>query len=259
MNSKFFSLILDGRGRIRTARNNGDERGLSLRNRRAWYADDPPAAPATPPTPQTPAPEPEKSGADDSGEGDDKKTYDAEYVKKLRSEAAQKRTEARELKERLDKLEAVAKEREDKELTEQQKWEQLAIKREKELNELKADYEGKLQASLKKLIGKEFGLPDELVARLQGASDEELRADAAILAKVLGLDKPKPAPETPAETPTEPESQAARGQTTTTAVPGGQPVGRTDTDRRKDYMTGVRQSPIFQGGGVVNHGKSDLD
>jgi hypothetical protein len=216
-----------------------------------WYADDPPATPATPPTPDKPAPEPEKSGAADSDAGEEPKTYDAEYVKKLRKEAAEKRTEARELKERLEKLEAAAKEREDKELTEQQKWQQLAEKREKELASIKADYEAKLLASLKHQIGTEHKLPATLIARLQGATEEELRADAAQLAKDLGLDKPaEPKPET----------QPARGQTTTTAVPGGQPVGRTVADQRRDYIGGANTSPIFQGGKLIIHGKSgDLE
>lgn len=265
MNSKFFNLILDGRGRIRTARNNGDERGLSLRNRRAWYAEEPPPTPADT-TPEKPAPEPNKSGADDSGEGsslpdwvkDPAKAYEA--IQKLRVESAENRTKAANLQAEKDREAQEQDKAKKKKLAEDGDWQKLAEEARKEVEETKAESERTIQGLMRKLIGKEFNLPEKLVARLQGATEDELRADAADLAKDLGLDKKQAESEKPAETKQpEPEAQAARGQTTTTAVPGGQAVGRTDADRRKDYIDGSNSSPIFQGGKLVINGKGDLD
>ena len=222
---------------------------FTLTKRRAWYADEPPTTETA--SPDKPAPDPKQSGAVDSGEeSGEVKSYPEEYVKKLRKEAADRRTEARELKERLDTLEAAAKAREEKELTEQNDWKQLAEKRGKELEKMKADLETERFDNLRTRIGSEYKLPAKFVARLQGASEDELRADAAELAKDLGLDKPTAPAETPAaqQTATTPETPAARSQSTTTAVPGGQPVTRTDADRKREYYGGANSSPMFSGG-----------
>lgn len=228
---------------------------FTLTKRRTWYADEPPAPETA--SPDKPAPEPNKSGAVDSGEeSGEEKSYPEEYVKKLRKEAADRRTEARDLQARLAQLEADAKTREEKELTEQNDWKQLAEKRGKELEKMKADLEKANFESLRTKIGAEYKLPAKFVARLQGASEDELRTDAAELAKDLGLDKPSTPAENPATPQTPPpESQSARSQQTTTAVPGGQPVTRTDAERRRDYFGGANSSPLFQGGKLTFNSK----
>lgn len=240
---------------LTAARRAGHEAAIDLRKRRTWYADDPPAtpAPATPPPPATSAPELNQSGADDSGEGDgdgEPKKYDAEYVKKLRKEAAEKRTEARELKARLDKLEAESKQREEKELTDKEDWRKLAEKYKADLAQREADLATERLNGIRTRVGVEFKLPAALVARLHGATEDEIRDDASALAKELGLDKTatpeQPAPATP-----------ARSQQTTTAVPGGQPVGETNSDRQKRYFGGPQSSPIFQGAKIVFNGNPD--
>lgn len=197
------------------------------------------------PQPQTPASEPKASDAGDSGlEKQD--AFSREYVQELRAENAQRRKEARELQKRLEELESTRKQVEEKELVENQKWQQLAEKREKELAELKAALETERINNMRVRIGSEFKLPAKLQARLQGNTEDEIRADAKSLAEELGLDKP------PAETPkadakpnTAPELPA-RSQTTAIA-PDGQPLGETDEQRRaRLYKRGATNSPLFQ-------------
>lgn len=197
------------------------------------------------PQPQTPAPEPKASDAGDSGL-EKQEAFSREYVQELRAENAQRRKEARELQKRLEELESTRKQVEEKELVENQKWQQLAEKREKELAELKAALETERINNMRVRIGSEFKLPAKLQARLQGNTEDEIRADAKSLAEELGLDKP------PAETPkadakptTAPELPA-RSQTTAIA-PDGQPLGETDEQRRaRLYKRGATNSPLFQ-------------
>lgn len=96
-------------------------------------------------------------------------------LEQVRREAAQRRTEARELKEKL----AGSKSAED-------------------VEQLISDYNEKLaQADLRaaKLdAGREFGLPKELIERLQGSTPEELLADAEKLAPLISKSPRVPAP-----------------------------------------------------------------
>lgn len=216
---------------------------IDLSQRRLWYADEPSTAQ---PTPQAPAPEPEKaSGAVDSGVEDKPKSFDEGYVKELRAENADWRKKTRDLEKRLKEIEDAQTQKHDAELKEQAKWQELAEKRESELKQLQADLATERLNGIRMRVGSELKLPPALVARLQGATEDEIRADATALAKELGLDKP-------AET-----TQQARSQNTTTAAPGGQPVGRTDATRKGEYFGGANTSPIFQGGGVVINGNQD--
>jgi hypothetical protein len=211
-----------------------------------------PVTPVTPP-PQTTAPEQNKSGAVDSGEGDKPKVFDEAYVKDLRAENAEWRKKTRDLEKRLQDIESTQSQAKEAELKEQQKWQQLAEKYEKEKLDLVRQLETERLTSLKAKVGNDFKLPSALVARLQGATEDELRADAAELAKELGLDKP--APTEPPQQPEPEQTQKARRPSTTTAVPGGQTVGRTDADRRAAREN--RTSPIFDtsnAGGAVTKG-----
>ncbi len=243
---------------------------FSLAKRRTWYADEPPATPAT----ATPAPG-DKSGAVDSSNGDEPPDWVKDPVKaykeirSLREEAEAKRKEARDTLARLEKLEDASK-KADKEkakadeakLAEDKKWEDLAKKYKADLEKAEQDLTTERFDRIKERIGNELKLPAKLVVRLQGATEDELRADATELAKELGLDKSSPAPEqTPATEPAKTEvTQSARGQQTTTAVPGGQPVGRTNDDRKKEFFGGAKSSNIFQGAKVVYHGNpKDLE
>lgn len=235
----------------RTARRLGAETiGLSLRQRRAWYAEEPPATPA----PQTPAPDankPSSSGVSDSdGEEipdwvmkDPKAAYAA--LQKVRREAEDHRKSVRELTKRVNDFEAAKKQQEDAELDSQNLWEEKAQKMQKERDDLAAQLKLERLNSLRSRVGVEFKLPAKLTARLQGETEDEIRADAEALAKDLGLDK---APETPAPQQPPPKTPPTGGRQQTTAVaPGGQPAGETDEQRRaRLYKRGAVNSPVFR-------------
>lgn len=235
----------------RTARRLGTETiGLSLRQRRAWYADEPPATPA----PQTPAPDankPSSSGVSDSdGEEipdwvmkDPKAAYAA--LQKVRREAETHRLSSRELQKKVDEFQAAKKKQEEDELAEQNLWQEAAEKAKKERDEALDQLKQEKLNSLRTRVGTEFKLPAKLTARLQGTTEDEIRADAEALAKDLGLDK---AAETPAPTQPPPKTPPTGGRQQTTAVaPGGQPAGETDEQRRaRLYKRGAINSPVFR-------------
>lgn len=89
------------------------------------------------------------------------------------------------LQKRLEELEVAQKKNEDAKLAEQQKWQELAQKREAELMTERLQ-RLRLQAALSK------GLSSELAPRLQGESEADLLADAEKLAEMLAQQKPSP-------------------------------------------------------------------
>ena len=103
---------------------------------------------------------------------DDNKTFDAEYVKSLREEAAKYRTDA---KAAADKL----KEREDAELGETEK----AKKEAKEATERAEKAEAQ---ALRSEVAVKLKLSPSLAARLIGETKSELEKDAEKLLKELG-------------------------------------------------------------------------
>ncbi len=122
-----------------------------------------------PPTPPTPPP---GAGESDSGPA---KTFDAEYVSKLRAEAAKHRTEARAAQAKAKKFdEAEAAQKSDlqkaQEEAEQSKTELVAVQTE----------------LLRARIASEKSLPPALAQRLRGANAEEMQADADVLIAELG-------------------------------------------------------------------------
>jgi len=223
---------------------------INLRQRRQWFDESQSSQVDTTPAAETGAP-------DATDKADSKQeTFSREYVKELRDEAAKHRKEARDLQKRLEAIESEKQGAEDKKLAEQNEWKALAEKRQAELDKVKAEAETERLNLLRLKVGLSHKLPEELIERLKGSNEDELKADAEFIAKVIGLNKETETPaekEAPAETPAQ---AASRKQTTTTANPSGQPVGRTDVDRRAEYFGGANSSPIFQGGGVVHHGKS---
>jgi hypothetical protein len=102
------------------------------------------------------------------------KTFDEDYVKKLRAEAAEARTARNELEKKVKSFE-------DRDKTEQQKLEERA-----------ATAEGNLtKAEMKVLrfeVAADKGIPLKHAHRLQGSTKEELAKDADELAKELGAD-----------------------------------------------------------------------
>lgn len=204
----------------------------------------PDAQPDNTPTPQpTPGPQAPKNDLPDWVK-DPTRAY--EEIQKLRSEAATKRNEAKAAQDELEKTRTAEQQRKDKEMKEQQRWQELAEQREKEMAELKAKLEAQTLDTLRVRIGAEYKLPAALVARLQGATEDAIRADAQSLVEELGLDKQPPAD----STPNDPADNAppARGQNTA-AVPDGQPAGLTDAERRAKRRR--MDSPLFSTEGGV--------
>lgn len=110
------------------------------------------------------------------------KSYDAEYVDKLRKEAARYRTEAKAGADAARRL----KEIEDRDLSDLEKARRDAETATGRL----ADYE---RTVLRQRIALEKGLPPSLVSRLQGATEDEVTADAdALMALIKTPNTPRP-------------------------------------------------------------------
>ena len=217
-------------------------------------------APTPDAEPEKGKPEPERSA-----------TFDREYVEKLRRENAERRTQVREMETKLAALDVERKSAEEKRLADQQEWQTLAEQRAAEIAKLTDQLKQKEVDVLRVRVAAAFGLnvpldedgSETLADRLRGTTEDELRADAQKLAKLLPKPAPQaevatPTPETPAEQQpagAQPSNEARRH---TTAVPGGQPVGRTDADRRNEYLTPSTDSPIFGKGKVTINSKSHV-
>lgn len=106
---------------------------------------------------------------------------------------------------RLAELEAAKKAADEKRLTEEQRWEELARTREQELENLNNQITQERAARQRLLVATEFSLPPELADRLKGNDEAELRADAEKLAALM----PKPA--TPPGVP--PTTRGTPGET----------------------------------------------
>lgn len=127
------------------------------------------------------------------------KTYDAAYVEKLRKEAARYRTEAKTGEEARLRL----KEIEDRDLSELEKARRDAEQATSRL----AEYE---KTTVRQRVALEKGLPASLVGRLQGATEDEISADAdALLALIKTPTSPRPDPSQGARTASAEDMAAA--------------------------------------------------
>lgn len=102
---------------------------------------------------------------------------------------------AKELETRLAQLEADQKKAKEKELADQQKWQELAEQREKEL-------QTERHQRLRLEVATAKGLPPDLAARLQGDSKEDLEKDADSLLQFM---KPASGPGVPPAGPGKPK------------------------------------------------------
>ena len=121
--------------------------------------------------------------ADDNSDGED--------VTGLKNSLKAVRGEKKTLKEQLDavtqerdQLKTAADKAKNKANEESGNWEQIAKDREAEIAQLKDDLAKRDLNELKRKVGKhkDFNLPDKPIDRLQGTTEEELRADAKELA-----------------------------------------------------------------------------
>lgn len=145
------------------------------------------------------------------------KVFGEDYVRQLREESKARRLEIERLESQLNELKATAQGGPDDDVK-------------KTLNELKAQLKAEQKAreeaaakaaaaerqALRLKVAADLGLPPALAGRLQGETEDELRADAETLKPLV----------TPAEQSTQKPKQ------TTTPVPGGQPSGETADQRR---------------------------
>lgn len=196
--------------------------------------------------------------------------FDRDYVEDLRRENAKWRKQVRDVEARLAELDSERKSADEKRLADQQEWQTLAEQRAAEIAKLTDQLKQKEVDVLRVRVAAEFGLnvpldedgSETLADRLRGDTEDAIRADAQKLAKLL----PKSAPQAEAATPPSeaPAEQQPAGQPATearrqtTAVPGGQPVGRTDADRRNEYLTPSTDSPIFRKTKVTINSKSTV-
>lgn len=211
---------------------------INLSQRRAWFeTSNPPPAESKP---QTPAPVANDAGVSGSEKPE---TFDRAYVEELRKENATWRKQTREMEKRLEAIESEKKQSADAELASQQKFKELAEQRERDLAALKSQLETERLTNLRTRIGVELKLPVLLAMRLQGTTEDDIRADAESLVKELGLNKSIEPP--PAQNQQAPAQNPA-GRQTTAVAPGGPPATETDEQRRaRLYKRGASNSPLF--------------
>lgn len=123
----------------------------------------------------------DRDDQDDDKLGDaGKKALDAE--RDLRKKAEK---DARDLKKRLDTLEAEKKKRDEDKATENGEFEKLANDRAAEIEDLKQQIKDRDAKDTKAAIAKKHGIPDELIAMLQGETEDDIEASAKTVAKHL--------------------------------------------------------------------------
>jgi vacuolar-type H+-ATPase subunit I/STV1 len=215
-----------GRNRIQMVRH-GIDGAVNLARRRAWFADESAQQSGGD---SSAAAQPDASAEVPDWAKDPKRAM--EIVKELREENAKTRTSARDLEKRLEAIEKARQAADEQTLVEQNRWKEIAEKRDAELKQLQETLQKSQQQALRTQIAVEFGLPAPLAARLQGATEEELRADAEQLKALV--------PQAPG---------AQQNRNTTQAVPGGQPAAETDAQRRT-RLNGSSGNVLGQGGGV---------
>lgn len=188
--------------------------------------------------PNTPPPDPlPKHGEGEKDKGkSEPDSFSREYVEDLRKEAAKYRTELRAKEKELEAFSTRDRAAEEKRLLEASQYKELYEKSKAELAEKEAALKAQQLDLLRQRIGSEMKLPQELISRLSGLTDEEIRADAEILVKIV--------------TPATPEGKAGlSGRQTTTAIPDGKPVKET-TEQRRARLLG-RQATIFEEGDLI--------
>lgn len=202
-----------------------------------------------------PASQPEKSAPDtprksdpEQSDGDKKsEVFSREYVEELRKENANRRKEASALEKRLAEIENATKAADEKKLADDSKWQELADKRAKELEAertkfqqerldlLRGNIAARYESRLQKSDNPDIDPVTEFAKRLQGSTEDELRADAEKLFAIL---TPKQAEQTQPQ---------AGSRTQTTIAPDGRPVGETDDQRRSRlYKQGHQNSPLWK-------------
>lgn len=150
------------------------------------------------------------------------KTFDADYVKGLRDEAAGWRTKLRDAEKQLQALAAEADKRKTAELEANKEFEALAGQYKAELEALRGEVKSRDLALLRTRIGTELGLPTALAERLTGEDEDSIRADAEKIRALM-------------PTPAQPSATTAGA---TTAKPAGSPQGKSREQMLKELYGG---------------------
>jgi hypothetical protein len=146
--------------------------------------------------------------------------FDAEYVRSLRFESKKWRLRAREAEAQLNELREKTTAAPAAKTAEGDGVDDLRAK----LERLEADLAAKDAALLRQQIASEYQLPPVLAKRLEGSTEDELRADAEALKGLV-------APATPAA--------PAQPQRPVTSVPNGLPAtGKSEADLRRQFLGG---------------------
>jgi hypothetical protein len=130
----------------------------------------------TDPAGQEPKQDPPEDGDPKAGQEPEPKTFDAEYVQKLRAEAAKYRTEAQEAKTKVQEFE-------DRDKTEQQKKDEKAAEAEQRATVAESK-------ALRFEVAAANDIPLKHAHRLVGSTKQELEKDAAELSKELTAGPP---------------------------------------------------------------------
>ena len=162
-----------------------------------------------------------------------------DYIKSLRKENAQRRTENRDIRKQLDTIQKVQEQQETAQLAEQNKWQELYEKEKTAREQMAADLQAQQLNMLKLTIAAQFKLPPELATRLQGDDEDALRADAETLAKLI-----------PGEPPAANQDTPARSQTTS-AVPDGQPTTETRDQKLERLNPRINKDTPFSNVNVI--------
>jgi hypothetical protein len=130
---------------------------------------------AMPEEQQQPQEEPEEQQTEEPQEGDTGKTFDSDYVDKLRKEAAKYRTEARQNAAAAKRLQEL----EDSQKSELQKWQERAESAEGAFTALQTAQQIR---DVKDTLSQKYGIPAEA---LRGSDPDDLEEHAKILKGLL--------------------------------------------------------------------------
>jgi alanyl-tRNA synthetase len=134
----------------------------------------------------------------------------AEHTSGLKTALSDERSKAKaaaKLQKELDAYKQAEQDRKEAEMSEMDKLKAQA-------DQLKAELAERKQSDLKRTIAAEIGLPEVLAARIQGADEDAMRADAEQLKEALpAQEEPGRAKTKPKITPTNPGSGKETGET----------------------------------------------
>jgi hypothetical protein len=162
--------------------------------------------------------------------------FPRDHVTQLRGESEKRRLQVRERDEQIAELQRTVDERnaaDDEarlaQLSEQEKFQELANEYQQKFEGLQAENAQQQVQMLRLRVAGEVGLPSELADRLIGDTEELIRQDAERLAELVVRE-------------VEPQKQQMK---TEQVVPGGGAPARDDEARRAEYFGKTNSSSVF--------------